>query len=549
MAKAKKLQERGEIFFPVTHEDIVLDDNGVSVGEKINNINDNLIDCINAVDFNGEANIEFNKVSLSIEAYSNYAEGNDYSKVIEYIMNNVVDETKRTIINFQSGKNYIINAKINKRNVTLTGNANIIGKLEVGLDDLNQNDTNNPWYDSMMHCIIDGLSFIPTMYFPDYWKYDNHGIWLYNARSVTIRNCYFSNLKYPIYLKRNKTNKFVNQHTHRVRIINCTFMCVSYNLYGEEYNIERNPEAYLEYGDIDFQGNMCEETKVSNICLGAIDGFTCFNNTFFTEKETAEGNINLYYSLGISINNNKLFEPGKASINIYKPQDIIINGNLIFDSGYRDNSPAIQIESGCWFEGDTGISAIISDNIFRNCKGSAIKLINNYNEYGCSDYIISSNYLYLNNTGYKPIDVNGYSQGVVISNNISNLPINVKSAQFAIANNNAQSNNTGCYGNSNTWTQWISTPGDVNVNIQYPGAHQYLVDTTGDQTTINVNTPDENAKLLIKAFTNLTITSNIGNTTIKNNDFIVTKDKNDITLEAGEVALFTYVNSRFHQIN
>lgn len=488
------------------------------------------------------AHIE-NVTNLLIEDYSEYAEGNDYSNVITYIMDNVVDETKRTVINFKPGKDYIINAKINKRNVTLTGSANIIGKLEVGLDDLNLNDTDNPWYDTMMHCIIDGLSFIPTMNFPHWDRYNEHGIWLFNARSVTIRNCYFANMKYPIYFKRNK-GEWIHQHTHRVRILNCTFMCVGYNLYGEDYNIERRPSQYLEYGDIDFQGNFCEETKIANIKMASMDGFTCFNNTFFLEK--AQGNIDIYYTPGIHISNNRIFEPGTRAINIYKTQDCVITGNHIFNAGYKNNESAIRIECGLWTEKDYGICGVISDNIFRKCQGSAIEIVNSIDEYGCTNYIITSNYIHIEGSEDKPIKVSGYSQGVVISNNISNKIIDVRSATYAIANNNAISDRPGSFDNDNLWAQWNNKDGDSTMKLEHLGANQVLIDTTGNPAVITIEEPSD--KTLISNFKMLVVKSMYGQTTLKNSTFIQTKSKTDINLGANEIAIFTYVDGVYRQI-
>ena len=40
--RAKTLKDQGEIIFPVTHESIVLDNNGTSIGEKINNLKNSI---------------------------------------------------------------------------------------------------------------------------------------------------------------------------------------------------------------------------------------------------------------------------------------------------------------------------------------------------------------------------------------------------------------------------------------------------------------------------------------------------------------------------
>ena len=525
MEKKMKTRKGKDGFdYPYTSPDLVIDASGKSNTKKFNEINSQLGDIANVI-------------NLLIEDYKEYAEGNDYSNAIKYIMDNVVDETKRTVINFKPGKDYIINAKINKRNVTLTGSANIIGKLEVGLDNLNQNDTNNPWYDTMMHCIIDGLSFVPTMNFAQWDSYNEHGIWLFNARSVTIRNCYFANMVYPIYFKRNK-GEWINQHTHRVRILNCTFMCVGYNLYGEEYNMERTSNQYFEYGDIDFQGNFCEETKTANIKMASLDGFTCFNNTFFLEK--TQGNIDIYYTVGVHISNNKIFEPGTYGINMHKTQDYVITDNYIYNAGYKNKESAIRIEYGLWGTQDYGICGVISGNVFRKCQGSAIEIVNTADNYGCSNYIITSNYIHIDGTeNTPPIKVSGYSQGVVISNNISNKIINVKSATFAIANNNALTNCPGSVDNSNSWTQWNSKAGNVTIQLENLGANQVLVDSIGDATVITIEEPSD--KALLSNFKMLVVKSSYGQTTLKNSTFIQTKNKADISLGENEVAIFTYI--------
>lgn len=483
------------------------------------------------------------KNNLLIEDYSQYANGDDYSNVIKYIMDNVVDETKRTVINFQAGKDYIINAKINKRNVTLTGEANIIGLLEVGLDDLTQNDTNNPWYDTMMHCIIDGLSFIPSMNFASWGNYDEYGIRLFNARSVTIRNCYFANMRFPIYFKKNR-GKWIHQHTHRVRVLNCTFMCVGYNLYCEDYDSKRTTSQYLEYGDIDFQGNFCEETKIANIKMCAMDGFTCFNNTFFSEKN--QGNIDIYYTPGIHISNNRIFEPGTTAINIYKTQDLVITGNHIFNSGFRNHESAIKIEVGMWFDKDYGICGVISNNVFRKCQGHAIEIVNSVDNYGATNYIITGNYMNIEADGYTPIKSIGYSQGAVISNNISNRAIDVKSAKYAIANNNAQTDRPGAHSNDNTWTQWNSSDGDVIMNLQHLGSNQYLIDSTALEARLTITEPSD--KSLLTNFMMLVVKSQYGNTILKNTSFIRSASKDDLLLGAGEKAVFMYIDGAYHQI-
>ena len=155
--------------------------------------------------------------------------------------------------------------------------------------------------------------------------------------------------------------------------------------------------------------------------------------------------------------------------------------------------------------------------------------------------------MHLQNMTENPVLVSGYSLGVVITNNISNAPINVKNATFAVADNNAISDNSGTCGNKNVWTQWNSNGGDVNMDLQYLGANQEFVDTTDAATIITINEPSD--KTLIREFTNLIIKSNLGNTTIKHTSFINTRSKSDLVLGENELALFSYVSGKFYQIN
>lgn len=46
MSKIKKLNQNGEDILPVTHEEAVFDSNGVSIGTKINNLEDDMINLV-----------------------------------------------------------------------------------------------------------------------------------------------------------------------------------------------------------------------------------------------------------------------------------------------------------------------------------------------------------------------------------------------------------------------------------------------------------------------------------------------------------------------
>lgn len=482
-----------------------------------------------------------NKSNVLIEEYKEYAEGNDYSKALRYILDNVVNEKQRTVINLQEGKTYIINERINKRNVTLMGKATIIGKLHVGLDDLSIFDgVSNSWYESMMHCIIDGIFFIPSLNYPEYHTNVDYGITLRNARAVTIQNCYFSTMVYPIRFL-NHQGSFRRQHNHRIRVINCTFFCCSYNLYEDNYNRVRTTDELLEHGDVDMQGCFCEETKVQNIALGGLDGFTCFNNVFFAEKQ--KHNIELYYSPGVHISNNRIFEPGGSGIKLDFCSDFIITGNHIFNSGYIANEPAIDV-NGIDPWGQTGVCGIISANVLRRCHGEGIKAIQTINEYGVSNLIITSNFInLLDTTKYTPIKLNGYSMGVSVTNNVSNGLIDVTSAQFALSHSNARQDTVGSLDNANIWSHWTSglTP---SIELKYPSNQRIVI--TGDGQTLTVTKPSD---LKFAEFTYLTIESNGNNCIVTVNELVESQNKQNITLNKGDVAIFIWVKSKFVQIS
>ncbi len=112
MTKFKKLQHQGADIYPVTHEEAVLDSDGVSVGEKINNIE---MDRIKVLNFNGDmnTNIEFN---------------NNIAMGYEYIVTNDNDDSDNIQAALDEGLNIIIKGDIytNKKIIVSNNNQHII---------------------------------------------------------------------------------------------------------------------------------------------------------------------------------------------------------------------------------------------------------------------------------------------------------------------------------------------------------------------------------------------------------------------------------------
>lgn len=97
MAKIKKLNQNGEILYPVTHEDAIFDANGVSVGEKLQNLKDNMIEFIDITeieeiendivgrveDIEEKVNDFLVETSIDILRYSDLVVNNDWSNAFE----------------------------------------------------------------------------------------------------------------------------------------------------------------------------------------------------------------------------------------------------------------------------------------------------------------------------------------------------------------------------------------------------------------------------------------------------------------------------------
>ena len=98
MAKMKKINKNGEDIYLLTHEDAVLDSNGVSIGEKIKNLE---MDRIEVIDFNGDINadIEFNSINDVIMGY-------------KYIFTNNNDDSNNIQAALDEGLNIIIKGEV-----------------------------------------------------------------------------------------------------------------------------------------------------------------------------------------------------------------------------------------------------------------------------------------------------------------------------------------------------------------------------------------------------------------------------------------------------
>ena len=475
-----------------------------------------------------------NVVLISIEDYKQYATGNDYSNALNYIINNVVDNTNRFIINFVDGKEYIINSKINKKYVTLKGNSIINGKIEIGLD----NFSGMNWYDTFMHCEILGLKFIAQGSYDNCLNNIDYGIVLRNARSVLIKDCYFSNMKFPILLASRDT--FLKQHNNRIRVIDCTFFVCGYNLYST--NIDKtitNGNEFMEHGDIEIRGCSCQETKLGNIYVNALDGLTCFDNIFFLER--TGHNILVRYSMRLLISGNQLFEAGLNSLKLDNSAWASISNNHIVLGGKTNKEPSIHITGTDPYK-NIACNISINGNIIDECYGDGILIEGSDTTNGMQNVVISNNVIYIKTVDtYKPVRLIGYSLGCVVTGNTSNASID-KSIGYSVTANNGTNQGT-LYGNSLLTVSKYVNDGETISSLKIPNNTDYLLVFTGSNATISsisIDNAFNGQKLYI-------ISDWVNNTIIPSSKF-KTKDGNNLVLGRDEIREFIYIRGAFREV-
>ena len=471
---------------------------------------------------------------VNIEQYKHLATGNDYSNAFKYIMDNIIDNINYFTIRLEDSKEYIINAEINKRFVTLTGNSTIKGLITIGSEDI----INSPfYYDTFMHVKVEGIHFIGEGGYANYHKNTNYGIRLINCRCVEIKNCHFSIMSKPIEFLRREV--FKSQHIARIKIIDCVFNVCSHILYSDTYLLDDIPfDELYEIGDVEFNNNTCHNVKSDSILLGNVDGFTCFNNIFFHD-EISSTIITINWSCGVFISQNKLFEPGKSTIKINRGEDICITSNHIYGGGRLDKSPSIDIY-GVSLYGSAETNLVIANNILRNCYGNGID-IKGLGSNGARNFTINSNIIQLLDTTYEPVTLDGYCVGSVITGNSSNKPIRTETGNYKvlIANNVTSSAVADNYKNGVTNTYFYN--GEEEIKLIYT-TDSIIRDTYGGKI-INISSD-------VKFYDGLklTIYSQYGYTTIANNDLIQTKDGLDLKINEDCIAQFVYINDKFRQV-
>lgn len=504
----------------------------IATADVMNNMENGILDAHNGLK-DVDSQIKEKANIVLIEQYKHLSNGQDYSNAFQYIIDNIADNVNQCTIKLEDNKEYIINAKIDKKYISVVGNATIKGLLRIGSSDI---VSNSSYYDTFMHTSIRGIRFIGEGDYDNFISNTDYGLALKNCRSIEIKDCYFSNMMYPI--KFESVYPFLTQHICRVRVVNCTFNVCGHVLYSCNIDDDVTTNNLYEIGDVEIRGCSCQAIKYESILINNVDGITCFENIFFHD-ELKNDTIIINCSCGVMINNNKIFEPGKSGIKINKVEDLIISNNHIYGSGYFDKSSAIYVKGVSLYD-DSVIYALINNNILRKCYGAGIEI-------DCEDYVNGVNSFNINNnsinlndtTNYKPVKTYGYCVGSLIANNISNGYIN--NTGFCKVSNNVTNNLISNYENGNMYTYFYN--GEENLELVYP-CDSLIKDTFGSKTIkiLKTNYIDmyDGAKLIVY--------SEYGNTIIENNNLIKTKDGQNKVLKKSEVTLFVFVADCFVEV-
>ena len=357
MAKVKKLQENGVDIIPVTHESIVFDDNGLSIPEKYQTIND----AIHIKDFDGYIDdVEIGGISKrqqvnvmsfgakgdgvtddteSIQLAIDYAYANNISKIIipegEYIISNDTNNratsgilvksnqeitmTKNTILRYKSttSEYYNLFNLNNVVNVKITG-GKLIGDRDAHMSDTGEWGMGIQIYESR-NIIIDNVDIC------DMWgdciyiggnNYSNdpleNGI---EPCDITICNCTLNN-------SRRQGISIV--YGNEINIENCDILNINGTLPEYGIDIETSniniPCRNIRVNNCYFEGSVGGGFVSGSSTENLIVTNSIFNNNIVNLQRLTNGEIsnNIFNGKGCSIRNSS---------------DVIISTNNFINSG------------------------------------------------------------------------------------------------------------------------------------------------------------------------------------------------------------------------
>lgn len=371
--------------YPITSTDRVVDENGRSVKEHLDNIT--LIP--------KRLNVEF-----------------DYTNALKRCIDKL-DDINGGIITIPQGMTVnFTELEITKKNVKILGGGRLKGKIILNATDNQQ-----------CNFVIENVILTHTI-----------PIEVRKGRRFKIHNCIFENCDKAIYINPSATAPF-----HSIAMANIShneFIEVNYALYGEKYA----GAIDLQVNDFIFADNTINKAYYSHIYMKEIDGIIIHGNTMFFPSydqlnKTKEYNIYIGSADWVVITGNNLFESGYESILLEECKHPNISDNNIAWCGQRKPSSAIKIKSSnnkfesCFKITDNNISLAtlhgveIDNCIYGDVKDNVItiSLKNNPFYYGTTD-LSELEHLgtYINNT--LPISS--------LKINIDNNNLNIKSCNL-----------------------------------------------------------------------------------------------------------------------
>ena len=351
MAKIKKFFHQEETIYPVTHEDAVFDGDGVSIGEKIQNLNDDKIifadvDVIEPVYKTEVTPFDFGAVGDGVtddtEAFRLYLESLDNEEHMEcmYIPPN---------------HSFKANITISRKKLTVCGGGTIIGKINIEFDEL-----------TYAHIHIEDITIQQNS------NNQDNCIEVQNVFNLYINNVKFNYGNAGIYIR-----PLGVKHSGYMRINNCNFSFNNYNLYSPG----TGNDAY-ELADVLISDCHSYSTQISGVHLVGIDGLSIVNNTFFfgsyTIKEPRKtNNIFVRSSNFVIIQGNNLFEAGAEAIRMEKYNNTNISVNNIAWSNQRVLGASIYLTGTVKGESTEFVNTTVNDNNI-NCPAKYGILVDSY---------------------------------------------------------------------------------------------------------------------------------------------------------------------------
>ena len=366
----------------------------------------------------------------------------------------------------------------------------------------------------------------------------NHGLRLRRIGRCKIRDCYFENQDYAVYVMPVDEA----QHVRRTIIDGCTSTAANTFIYFDK---PVGATSTFPTGDVTVSDCQTWGTGVYGIYGEGVDGLVVSGCVFFfpgwTSQNTAKkNNIYLYQCNWVRIIANNLFEAGTDAIKIGRFQNLSIVGNGIAWPGQASPGNGISLWAGDT-SGDIYCISSITGNTIMFPTRNGIEIADN-----CGDITVSGNVIRA--AGYP-----NYYYGTTSLDSMSHYGISTQTTGYVTVVGN--SSPADIYNFGATTMQSKNTTSSKRFAVETVPTLTVSTAVTSIDVTgyprVNLNTPTTS----ISSFTGgdggqrLTMIAFTGNTTLVNSSSLRLKGAVNVTVPNGGVIEFVQTAGNWYEVS